>query len=140
MKAKIGDLIRASAVFYKLLKVESFPPKAKYRIIKMRDKLQKEIDAFNSAKDDLLRKHGVPGKDEAGNEIQGQFNLTGEGLKAFSAGIAEIEKEEVDFPEKIECLSNNDFSWYDVVDGKPVIRFLSAEELFLMESLLDFKE
>lgn len=140
MKIKVRELLVASSVFGKLVKVESLPINPRIKVGKMKGEFQAALDIFNERKDKALKKHGAPAKNDKGEEIPNQYTLQGDGIIAFNKAIMELEAEEVDFPDKIDCPKGCDFSWYEVIDNKPVERFLSADDLALLEPLLDIKE
>ncbi len=140
MKIKVRELLVASTVFCKLVKVESLSINPRIKIGKMKGKLQVVLDLFNEKKDRTLKKHGTPAKNDKGEEIPNQYTLMGDGIVVFNKAMLELENEEVDFPDKIDCPKGCDFSWYEVIDNKPVERFLSADDLALLEPLLDIKE
>ncbi len=140
MKIKVRELFIASTVFGKLVKVESLPINPRIKIGKMKGELQAALDIYNEKKDRMLKKLGTPAKNEKGEEITNQYTIMGDGIIVFNKTMLELENEEVDFPDKIDCPKGCDFSWYEVIDNKPVERFLSADDLALLNPVLDIKE
>jgi hypothetical protein len=140
MKAKVQDILKASATFGKLYKVESLPFGTKRKVKALIKDAKDAIDDFNEEKDKALKRIGVPAKDDDGKEIPSKFTLEGKAIDDFRNALLELENAEIDFSDKIDIPAECELAWFDVVDDKIVSRSLSAEDLDLLDPFISIKE
>ena len=126
IKIKLGDLVNSTEVLQKLSQTE-LKAKLSWSVTKLLKAADKEMQDFNEARMNLIRKYGE--KDENGELIMDQnknCKIPEAGLQEFSAELNELMETEIEInvnPLNIDGLEDKEFTPAEMAILEPFIDF-----------------
>ena len=118
MLVKLSDLWNARATLGKLATM-SFKAKTSYKLMKLIDQANKELEPFGKVRQEVFLKYG----DQDGEKIV----VRQDEIEAFTKEMEELELQEIDlkFPVTLDELSNADLTPSELFD----LNFMFVEEI-----------
>lgn len=100
MKIKLDEIVKNAESLTNLLKVK-FPVKISYRLVRIADKVSKELETFYKSKQDLLEKYGKK-EEKDGKQF---YSFEAEQAKLFTKELEDLLSLEVELDFELIKLS-----------------------------------
>jgi hypothetical protein len=93
MKIKLNEILLAKPGFEELIENKSIPIIMSYRLNKLIPQLNKELESFEKAKEELFKKYGEKKTDEDGKEV---YEIIPENTSVFYNELSTLANEEIE--------------------------------------------